>query len=93
MASGGYPGTYEKGHSILGLDRPFDADTIIFHAGTRREKNNTVTAGGRVLGVTAVADAIPEAIKKAYAAVGKITFNQAYYRKDIAQKALRNLIK
>ena len=93
IASGGYPGKYEKGHSILGLDWPFDADTIIFHAGTRRKRNTTVTAGGRVLGVTAVADSIPEAIKKAYTAVGKITFNQAYYRKDIAQKALRNLMK
>jgi phosphoribosylamine--glycine ligase len=92
MASGGYPGTYEKGHPILGLDWPFEPDTIIFHAGTRREKNDTLTAGGRVLGITAMADSIPEAIKKAYAAVGKITFNQAYYRKDIAQKALRNLV-
>jgi len=89
MAASGYPGKYEKSQVILGLDRQFDDNTYVFHAGTKKvDANKIVTNGGRVLGVSAWAPTIPEAIKQAYSAVGKITFNGAYYRKDIAQKAL-----
>ena len=88
ISSGGYPGSYETGKTILGLDNSFEQDVIIFHAGTRREDSRIVTAGGRVLGVTALDDTLEKAIDKVYRAVGKITFDGAYYRKDIAAKAL-----
>lgn len=89
MSSGGYPGKYEKGKKILGLDRKYDNNVIIFHAGTKFEKNQYITNGGRVLGVTALGEDVSSAIKSAYRAVGKITFDGAYYRKDIAHKALK----
>lgn len=88
MASGGYPGTYEKGKPILGLDRPFDDDVLIFHSGTIFDKGKHFTNGGRVLGVTALGSEIDDTIQRAYRAVGKITFDGAYYRKDIGYKAL-----
>lgn len=92
MASSGYPGKYTKGETILGLDRAFEKNVFVFHAGTRRkDSKSVVTSGGRVLGVTAWAETVPDAIKQAYAAVGKIAFNGAYYRKDIAHKALDRL--
>ncbi|MDZ7373455.1 MAG: phosphoribosylamine--glycine ligase [candidate division KSB1 bacterium] len=91
MASGGYPGPYEKGKVIHGLDRSFPNDVIIFHAGTRREKDQLLTDGGRVLGVTGLGSSVTEAIERAYWAVGKIAFDGAYYRKDIGQKAVRRL--
>jgi phosphoribosylamine--glycine ligase len=87
MASGGYPGPYEKGETIRGLDR-VEEGTWIFHAGTRRKGKNLVTAGGRVLGVTAAGDTIDKAIKKVYKSVGRITFDGAYYRRDIGHRAL-----
>jgi len=88
MASGGYPGKYEKGKQILGLDRKFKDDVIIFHAGTNHIEGKIVTDGGRVLGVTATGNDLKEAIQRAYQAVGKITFDGAYYRKDIGYKGL-----
>lgn len=88
MTAGGYPGKYEKGQTILGLDREFDENIYIFHAGTKKVKEKIVTDGGRVLGVTAWAPDVADAIKSAYTAVGKIAFNGAYYRKDIGHKAL-----
>jgi len=92
VASGGYPGPYEKGKPIYGLDKKFGDDIHVFHAGTRRLENGTVvTNGGRVLGVTTVADDFFAAREKAYWAVGKITFDNAYYRKDIGNKALKYL--
>lgn len=84
MASGGYPGAYEKGKEIAGLDQV--TDSIVFHAGTAVKDGKLVTAGGRVLGVTAVADTLDEAIRKAYADVKKIHFDQAHYRTDIGVK-------
>jgi phosphoribosylamine--glycine ligase len=90
MASGGYPGEYAKGKVIEGLDAARKMkDVMVFHAGTAAKDGKIVTAGGRVLGVTAVGDTIAEAKKRAYAAVEVIKFEGAYYRKDIADKAIR----
>lgn len=89
MASGGYPGSYEKGKEIRGLDRVDDEQVVVFHAGTRRvDSGAIVTDGGRVLGVTALAPDLSQARDKAYAAVEKIEFDGAHYRKDIGQKAI-----
>ncbi|MCK5327218.1 MAG: phosphoribosylamine--glycine ligase [Candidatus Latescibacteria bacterium] len=92
MASGGYPGSYEKGKRITGLEaaREMD-DVVVFHAGTAERDGAIVTDGGRVLGVTAVGADIGCAIDRAYEAVGKIHFEGAYYRKDIGAKALARL--
>jgi phosphoribosylamine--glycine ligase len=90
MASGGYPGNYAKGKMIQGLDEAAKLpDVKVFHAGTRLEANNmVVTDGGRVLGVTALGDTLADAKARAYEAVAKISFPGAFYRKDIADKAL-----
>ncbi len=87
LASGGYPGDYEKGRVIDGLD---DAGrtTTVFHAGTRLENGRIVTAGGRVLGVTALADDLAAARSRAYEAVAQIRFEGAQFRRDIAAKGL-----
>jgi len=87
IASGGYPGSYEKNKKIFGLEHSFN-DAFVYHAGTKEIENDIVTAGGRVLGVTALGKSLPEAMQKAYAAVGRITFDGAYYRKDIGAKGL-----
>ena len=89
MASGGYPGTFEVGKRISGLE---DGEKVtgvkIFHAGTTKHDDAYFTAGGRVLGVTARAPSLEIAVERAYEAVGKISFGGAYYRKDIAARAL-----
>ena len=87
LASGGYPGSYASGKPIAGLDRVADGITI-FHAGTKREGDKVVTAGGRVLGVTALAGDLPAAREKAYAAVAEIAFEGRQFRGDIAVKGL-----
>ncbi len=84
MASKGYPGMYEKGKEITGLEN-VDSDVIVFHAGTRLEEGKTLTNGGRVLGVTAYGESIEEARKKAYENVRKIQFEGAQYRSDIGK--------
>lgn len=84
MASGGYPKAYEKGKKIEGLDAV--RDSFVYHAGTRLQNGDLVTSGGRVLGVTAVAPTLDEAIVKAYADVKKIHFDGAHYRTDIGVK-------
>ena len=90
LASGGYPLAYEKGKPIKGLQEAAKLpDTWVFHAGTKKENRQIVTSGGRVLGVTAVADTLPEAIAHAYAAAGKIGFEGAHMRGDIGQTALK----
>ena len=90
MASGGYPGDYAKGKPIQGLDAAAALpDTKVFHAGTARLNDQIVTSGGRVLGVTAWADGLAAARAAAYAAVEKIKFDGAHWRRDIAAKALR----
>ncbi len=91
IASGGYPGNYEKGKQIYGLDSRINDNVMVFHAGTKWEKDAIVTSGGRVLGVTAVGNDIKSAVDTVYKAVGKIVFDGAYYRKDIAARALANL--
>lgn len=90
MASGGYPGTFEQGKRIDGLE---DAATIegvkVFHAGTSKRDGAYYTAGGRVLGVTARARDLSTAVARAYEACAKISFSAAHYRKDIARRALK----
>jgi phosphoribosylamine--glycine ligase len=92
MASGGYPGSYQKGSVISGLDKA-DAqeDVKVFHAGTAEEKGQIVTAGGRVLGVTARGGDIPQAIDRAYQACDLITWEGVQYRRDIGAKAFKYL--
>lgn len=82
LASGGYPGSYKTGIPILGLE-DIPEDVLVFHAGTASEKDQLVTAGGRVLGVTATGIEVEEARSKAYAAAEKIQFQGKTYRKDI----------
>lgn len=91
MASGGYPKAYEKGKAISGLDAAKDAGALVFHAGTAEQDGAIVTAGGRVLGVVAKAADVKSAVDKAYAGVAKISFDGAFYRKDIAHRALARL--
>jgi phosphoribosylamine---glycine ligase len=90
MSSGGYPGTFEAGKKILGLEEAGRVDGVkVFHAGTTRHDGGFFTAGGRVLGVTARAPDLKTAVDRAYAAAAKIGFEDAYYRKDIAARALK----
>jgi phosphoribosylamine--glycine ligase len=90
MASGGYPGTFDAGKKIMGLGTVAEwADVKVFHAGTSTREGAFYTSGGRVLGVTAHAPDLPTATARAYEAVGSIGFEGAYYRKDIAARALK----
>ena len=89
MASGGYPEHYEKGKTIYGLPSATrQPDTWVFHAGTKKEGRQIVTNGGRVLGITAVADRLQGAVNRAYMAAEMITFDGAYKRTDIGKSAL-----
>lgn len=92
MASGGYPGPYDKGYVIHGLHNIKKSKVYnleVFHAGTKKDDDGSIyTAGGRVLGVTAMGKNFANAIKRAYDAVGKINFGGAHYRKDIGYRAL-----
>jgi phosphoribosylamine--glycine ligase len=90
MASRGYPGKYEKGKEIQGLNEVTGLNkTMVFHAGTAFESNKTVTAGGRVLGVTAWDHSLKAAVEKAYRLAETIKFEGAYYRRDIAHRAFK----
>jgi phosphoribosylamine--glycine ligase len=90
MSSGGYPGTFEAGKRIEGLDEAARIEGVkVFHAGTSKRDGAYYTSGGRVLGVTARAPELKTAVKRAYEACGKISFEGAHYRKDIAARALR----
>jgi len=92
MASGGYPGSIEKGKVISGIDQADKLEGVkVFHAGTRIQGNAFVTTGGRVLGVTAVGGDLKEAIAKAYQGASLISFEKMHYRKDIGHKALKRL--
>ncbi len=88
VASGGYPGKYQNGFVISGLDALKEDEAVIFHAGTKNDGGAIVTNGGRVLGVTSVGLTLEEAQAKAYDAVGKIHFERAFFRRDIGSKAL-----
>ena len=90
MASKGYPGSYEKGHVITGLDEAAKLPGVtVFHAGTEQRGSDIVAAGGRVLNVTALGKNVAEAQARAYAAVQKIQWNGAFYRTDIGWRALK----
>ena len=92
MASQGYPGAYAKGKVVGGLDAVGRLHrTKVFHAGTQKIGEQFVTSGGRVLGVTSWADSLPAARDQAYAAVEKIGFDGAHYRRDIGAKGLMKI--
>ncbi len=88
LAAGGYPDAYETGDIIEGLPEEEMADTKVFHAGTAEKDGHIVTAGGRVLCVTALGDSVTEAQQKAYALVDRISWKNMQYRKDIAYRAI-----
>ncbi|MCL2071306.1 MAG: phosphoribosylamine--glycine ligase [Oscillospiraceae bacterium] len=88
MASGGYPEKYSSGYPIKGLDTVNDDNVNVYHAGTKAENGELVTAGGRVIAVTATADTLQAALDTAYSAVKKINFKDAHYRTDIGKKAI-----
>ena len=94
LASGGYPVRYEKGKEITGLTEgqlPGAEDVTVYHAGTAVQDGRLVTAGGRVLGVTAVADSLPAALERAYQAADRIRFDKMHRRSDIGRRALQAL--
>lgn len=86
IASDGYPKSYNKGYVITEIEMP--ENITVYHAGTALKDGKIVTSGGRVIGVTATADTLESAIKLAYNGVGKITFEGAFYRKDIGKRAM-----
>ncbi len=92
VASGGYPGSYDTGAEISGLDDADNVkDTVVFHAGTAMKDGKVVTSGGRVLGVTSLGNGVEQAIDRAYEACAKISFNNHFLRKDIGAKALKRM--
>ena len=92
LASGGYPGEYATGFPIEGIDRAeAHPGVVVFHAGTARRDDRLLTAGGRVLGVTALGADIPAAMTAAYTGVAAIRFDGMHYRRDIGHRALRRL--
>jgi phosphoribosylamine--glycine ligase len=88
MASGGYPGNYNKGAKITGLENIFDENTKIFHAGTRLDSEDIVTSGGRVLCVVSLDKNVSGAANRAYTTVGQISWEDAFYRGDIGYRAI-----
>lgn len=88
LSSGGYPGKFESGFEISGIENITDKDTIVFHAGTKLENGKFVNSGGRVLGITSTVSDIKNAVDKVYSQVKKISFKNMHYRKDIAWRAL-----
>jgi phosphoribosylamine--glycine ligase len=92
LASGGYPGVYESGRAILGIDSAEALGATVFHAGTRMGAQGLETAGGRVLGVTAGGDDLRTAIDGAYEAVRQVHFEGMHYRSDIGHEGLRRSV-
>ena len=88
MAAGGYPGSYSKGEAIKGLDRADSDTTKVFHAGTSQDGDDIVTSGGRVLCVVGLGENVRAAADQAYEAVGKISWDNAYFRRDIGHRAI-----
>ena len=92
LTAKGYPGAYDKGAEIHGLDRLADWQSgFVFHAGTVKKENRWVTSGGRVLGITARGRGIADAVDEAYGAVAKISWDGMHYRKDIGGRALKSV--
>jgi len=92
LTANGYPGSYDKGKEIHGLDQLKNwSDGFVFHAGTAKEQDRWLTSGGRVLGVTARGKNIASAVETVYRAVGKIFWDGMHYRKDIAQRAVKRV--
>jgi len=87
LSAGGYPGDYQQGQSITGLEPAEAPGTLVFHAGTAQREGQLVTAGGRVLNVSAVGATFAEARRAAYAAAERLHFSDCYYRQDIALRA------
>jgi phosphoribosylamine--glycine ligase len=85
LVSGGYPKTYEKGFEIIGLEE-IDKNTIIFHAGTKKEANKIITNGGRVINIVCKGKTLNEALEKAYYEANKINFKNMFFRKDIGKR-------
>ena len=88
LASGGYPDAYQKGDVITGLERNTCADRKVFHAGTRMQGDEVVTNGGRVLCATALGNSVTEAQKSAYSLIKELHWNNVYFRRDIAYRAI-----
>ena len=88
MAAGGYPGSYEKGKRIAGLDEAFGDDQKVFHAGTALDGEDVVTSGGRVLCVVGLGETVAKAAERAYDAVDKICWEDVYLRRDIGHRAI-----
>lgn len=88
LASGGYPKNYYTGLPVTGLEQAEQLGVAVYHAGTKEEDGKLLTAGGRVLGVTAVAETLPQAVEKAYQAAEQIHFDNMHYRKDIGRRAM-----
>lgn len=88
-ASAGYPGAYEKGKVISGIEKAEATGAVVFHAGTKLQEGQLVTDGGRVLGVIATGETFEEAIKQVYQAVDRIQFEGRYYRRDIGHRVWR----
>jgi phosphoribosylamine--glycine ligase len=89
LASAGYPGTFEMGREIIGLNAINPKDVVVFQAGTRSQGDRLLTAGGRVLGITATGSDLRDSIDRAYAAVSNIHFDGMHYRKDIGNRGLK----
>ncbi|MEA3489467.1 MAG: phosphoribosylamine--glycine ligase [Candidatus Omnitrophota bacterium] len=88
LASGGYPGSYEKGKQITGIEEATGSGALVFHAGTREENGALVTSGGRVLNIVGMGQGIRDAVANTYRAVEKVRFDEMYYRKDIGYRAI-----
>jgi len=88
LAAGGYPGSYNKGDEITGIENAESKDAKVFHAGTAEKDGKVVTNGGRVLCVTALGESVSDAQQKAYAAADAIHWQGVYLRRDIAYRAI-----
>lgn len=90
IAAEGYPGNYAKGTAINGLSEVEAAGAMVFHAGTKLKQQQIVSDGGRVLGVTAIGESLPNALAQVYQAINAIQFDDMYYRRDIAHRAINS---
>lgn len=92
MAAKGYPEKYDKGMPVTGLENvPMSGDTAVFHAGTVQKEGTVLTAGGRVLGVTAMGETLEKAVAAAYEGVSAVSFENEYHRPDIGHRAIKRL--